>query len=223
MDRRALLNDSEETTRLALDGRQACMWTAFPGIVQSVNFAQMTCVVQMAIQTSITDENNITTWVDTGTFPLTDVPICFPSAGGFTITMPMKAGDEVLIVIANRCIDAWWQSGGMQKPIEMRMHDLSDGFAIPGPKSLPNVIPNISSTDAQIRNNLGTTFISIAADGSIKMTSPVGVVVDANLSVTGTITATSEVTAKYGSMLPIPLSTHVHPVTTAPGTTGAPT
>src|ERR1019366_1339884 len=112
-----------------------------------------------------------------------DVPIVFPSAGGFTITLPITVGDEVLVIFSSRCIDGWWQNGGIQAPIEFRMHDLSDGFAIPGPKSLPHVIPNISTTGAQIRNNAGTTYVEISANGQIQLVSPSQVNIKANLVV----------------------------------------
>ena len=215
MDRRELANDHEEAFRLALDGRLACLWTSFPGIVQSVNWAQMTCVVQPAIQGSITDENNNTTFVNLPV--LVDCPIVFQKAGGFVLTLPIAAHDEVLVSIANRCIDAWWQSGGIQQPVEYRMHDLSDGFVIPGPCSLPNVIPNISPTDAQLRNKAGTAVIGIAPSGAIYLTSAISTTVNGNLVVTGSVTATGQVTANS-----VPLSIHTHPVSTAPGTTGVP-
>jgi hypothetical protein len=166
LDPREYWNDPEEAQRLVLDGRQATMWTAMPGIVQSVDLTAMTCVVQLALQGRYEDQSGQIHWVNIK--PLQDVPIVFPSAGGFTVTMPMAANDEVLVVIASRCIDSWWQNGGYKnQPIEFRMHDLSDGFAIPGPKSQPNVISAISSTDLQIRNNAGTTYLSIGADGKI--------------------------------------------------------
>lgn len=210
MDRRALLNDSEEAFRLGLDGRQSTLWTAMPGIVKSVNFSQMTVEVQPAIQGSVTNDANVTTYVN---LPLlVDVPICFPSAGGFTITLPIAIDDEVLVIIASRCIDAWWQQGGIQIPMEMRMHDLSDGFAIPGPKSLPNVIPSISTTGAQIRNNSGTTYIEIAADGKIKLVSPSSIEITGDLNVSGDV--------KAGT---VSLKTHVHSgVTVGTGVTGGP-
>lgn len=214
-DRNQLLNDNEEAMRLVLDGRQSCMWTAIPGIVQSVDFDAMTCEVQPAIQGTVEDETGKLQAVD---LPLLiNVPICFPSAGGFIITLPLAADDEVLVIIASRCIDAWWQSGGVQRPMEARMHDLSDGFAIPGPRSIPNVVPNISSTGAQIRNDAGTTYIEISANGKIKLVSPSEIDITGNLKVTGTIEATGEI--KSGTHT---LTAHTHPVTTAPGTTGAP-
>lgn len=165
MDRAQLLNDAEEAMRLVLDGRQSMLWTAMPGIIQSVDLAAMTCEVQPAIQGTIEDENGA---VQSVNLPLlVDVPIVFPGAAGFIITFPLAAGAEVLVVFASRCIDAWWQSGGIQRPAEMRMHDLSDGFAIPGPRSQPNVVDGISSTALEIRNLAGTTLLSITAGGKI--------------------------------------------------------
>lgn len=165
-DPRQYLNDNEEAQRLSLDGRQANIWTAMPAIVQSVSLSAMTCVCQIAIQGRYEDQDGNIQWVNISV--LHDVPIVFPNAGGFGVTLPMAAGDEVLVVFANRCIDAWWQNGGYaNKPMEYRMHDLSDGFAIPGPKSQPNTFGSVSATDLQIRNKAGTTFISIGADGKI--------------------------------------------------------
>lgn len=226
MDRAQLLNDSEEAMRLVLDGRQSCIWTAMPGIVQSVDFDSMTCEVQPTIQGTIEDENGNVQYI---ALPLLlDVPIVFPSAGGFLITFPMAQGDEVLVVIASRCIDSWWQLGGVQKPMEARMHDLSDGFAIPGPKSQPKVVDNISTTAVQIRNDAGTSYIEIAASGLIKLSSATGIELDAPISITGTmtfdgdlevtgaITASGEVTGNG-----IALSTHVH-TSAAPGSPTSP-
>jgi hypothetical protein len=168
MDRNQVLNDPETAQRYALQGLQAQMWTAMPAIVSSVNLEAMTCEVQPAIKGVATDENGVQSFVNMP--PLLDCPIVFPSAGGFTITFPIAVDDEVLVVISSRCIDSWWQSGGVQIPMELRMHDLSDGFVIPGPKSQPNVISNVSATDVQIRNDDGDTYVSITGDGKIGVT-----------------------------------------------------
>jgi Phage protein Gp138 N-terminal domain/GpV Apex motif len=212
MDRRGLLNDPVETNLLILDGRQSSMWTTLPCIVQSVNFEQMTLVAQPTIQGVTYDQNNNPTFVNLPI--LGDVPIIFPSAGGLILTLPIAEGDEVLVVFASRCIDTWWQSGGIQKPIEMRMHDLSDGFAFPGPKSIPNVVPNISSTSAQLRTDDGLSYIELTQEGAINLVSPVGVNITGNLIVSGEVT---------GGIDAIPLSTHIHGgVTTGAGDTGPP-
>lgn len=159
-DPRQYLNDEEEGARLAQDGHQSRIWTAMPGIVQSVDLAKQTCVVQLAIQGRAEDSEGNLTYQNISI--LQDVPIVFPRAGGFIMTFPMAAGDEVLVVFASRCIDSWWQNGGYaNKPMEFRMHDLSDGFAIPGPTSQPKKISSVSTTEIQIRNESGDTYLSI--------------------------------------------------------------
>lgn len=218
-DRAQLYNDSEEALRLAFDGRLSTLWTNMPGIVTAVDFTKMTCSVQPAIQGVIEDENGVKTFVN---LPLlVDVPICFPKAGGFIFTLPLAVNDEVLVIIASRCIDAWWQSGGIQKPMEARMHDLSDGFAIPGPCSQPNVISSISSTGAQIRNTAGTTYVELSADGKIKLVAPSEISMSAtNIKMTGHLTVTGEVT---GGVVPVNLTAHTHTgVTVGGGSTGGP-
>lgn len=217
MDRSELLNDVEQGLRLFFDDRQSSLWSAMPGIVQSVDLTKMTCVVQLAIQGTIQLENGQT---QAQTYPLlADVPIVFPGAGGFVITFPLAAGDEVLVVFASRCIDAWWQNGGIDnRPMETRMHDLSDGFAIPGPRSQPKKVSGISSTALQIRNDAGTSYIEIGADGKVKIVSSAEIDYTGNLKVTGNVDVTGYV--KSGT---VSLSSHVHSgVTTGGGNSGPP-
>lgn len=209
------VNDNEEAFRLAMDGRLSTLWTSMPGMVVDVNFSEMTCSVQPLIQGIVTDESGAETPVSLP--KLIHCPIIFPQAGGFALTLPLAAGDEVLICWASRAVDAWWQQGGIQPPVETRMHDISDGFVIPGPCSQPNTIPNISSTAAQLRTKDGSTVLQIGSDGKITMTAT-EVDITGNLKVTGTIVATGQVTGNG-----IPLSTHLHGgVTTGAGNTGVP-
>lgn len=216
MDRASLLNDPETALRTALDGFQSGLWTAIPGIIQSVDFTKMTCTVQPAVQGEVQDETGATQNVN---YPLlADVPIVFPGCAGFIITLPLAQGDEVLVVFSSRCIDSWWQSGGVNnRPLEARMHDLSDGFAIPGPRSVPNIpAGSISTTGMEIRNAAGNSKIQMSADGKIRITA-------SEVDITGDLKVTGEVTAKSGGT-PIPLSTHKHTgVTTGSGTSGPPT
>lgn len=217
MDREQLLNNLEMSVRTAFLGFQSTLWTSLPCIVRSVNFSQMTVNAQPTVQGFKINEDGSKTFIN---YPvLEDIPIVFPSAGGFTITFPIQPGDEILVVLSARCIDFWWQSGQIQNSIETRMNDLSDSFAIPGVKSLPNIIPGISNSGVQIRNNDGTTYIEISADGKIKLISPSEISIQGDVNVTGSIQASGEITS--GS---IPLSTHKHTgVTTGGGTSGGPT
>lgn len=173
MDRRERTEDLSTLLQVATQGAQADMWTAMPGVIQSFNPTEMSCVVQVSIKakiadpafqsyksaTKVDDPDGISAWDQ---LPLLlDCPVVFPSAGNCTLTFPIIAGDECLVIFASRCIDAWWAYGGIQNQQILRMHDLSDGFVIPGPKSKPRVIPNISSSAVQLRSDDGLAFIEI--------------------------------------------------------------
>lgn len=167
MDRRERLDDPEESLRMALEDFQSQIWTALPGVVSGVDLEKQTVSVQPSIQGSVSSEDGSTQSVN---LPLlVDVPICWPRAGGFALTFPVKTGDEVLVVFASRCIDSWWQSGGVGAQAEVRMHDLSDGFAILAPTSQPKKIASVSSANVQLRDEAGTTFLEITPDGKARL------------------------------------------------------
>lgn len=173
-------NDPQEALAQAMDGRQASMWTAMPGIVKSRTGNNVS--VQLAIQEQTQDK--VTGKITNVSLPLlVNVPLMTPGGGGFGVTLPIAEGDEVLVHFASRCIDGWWQNGGIQPQIEKRMHDLSDGFAMPAPMSNPKAMPNISDTSAQLRSNDGTTFIEVAPGGVNVTTSK-----DVNVNATGNVT-----------------------------------
>lgn len=161
--------DSAEVFRQVLDASQSKIWTALPAIVESVDLSRQTISAQPAIRVRVSDENGNV--ADTQLPLCVDVPLMLPRAGGFSITFPIKSGDEVLLVFSSRCIDAWWQSSGVQSQPDFRMHDLSDAFAILAPTSQPKKLENISATNLQIRNDTGNAIIEIEALGKIKLTS----------------------------------------------------
>lgn len=173
----------EIAMRTMLDGYGAEMQTAMPGIVESFGTKQqggnvvLTASVRVAIKARVLRG---TTWESLELPLLDDVPVVFPSAGGASITLPLAQGDEVLVVFAARCIDAWFQSGGVQEQAAYRMHDLSDGFCIPGPRSLTRLLPSYSASTLQIRTDSGDTLIELDPSGEvITMRSPNPIVIDA--------------------------------------------
>jgi len=178
MKRSERYNDAEESFRLAFQGEQSKMWASIPGIVDSVNLDTQTLSVQPSIQGIVLDENSNATNVN---LPLcVDVPIVWPRAGGFSLTFPIKQGDEVLLVFASRCIDSWWQNGGVGSQAELRMHDLSDGFAMLAPTSQPKKLVNVSGENVQLRTDSGTSYIEITPDGKINILTNSEVNIDAN-------------------------------------------
>ena len=158
MDRRERYSDPEEALRISLEGLQGKIWTALPGIIDSFDAAAHTCKVQPAISGKRRKQNGD---IEAIQLPLLlDCPVVFPGGGGCTLTFPIKPGDECLVVFASRCIDSWWQLGGVQGQAEFRMHDLSDGFVIPGGRSQPRKF-NVSTSAAQLRSDDGQAFVEI--------------------------------------------------------------
>lgn len=134
---------------------------AAPGIIRSVDYKRQTCTVQLAIREKMNFDGNLE-WAEIPELP--DVPFFVYSGGGYCLTLPVTPGDDCLVVFGDNCMDAWWQSGGVQNQIERRRHDLSDGFAIVGFKSQPQTVSDYSAGTAQLRNASGSACIEIAGD-----------------------------------------------------------
>ncbi|HBM7722499.1 TPA: hypothetical protein LZ419_002623 [Escherichia coli] len=149
------------------------MRVALPGIIQSFDPESLTAVVQPAIRYIERDNDGNKSTKD---YPLlVDVPVVFPRGGGCTLTFPVSEGDECLVIFADRCIDFWWQSGGVQEPVDGRMHDLSDAFCIVGPQSQAKKIGGISTSAVELRSDDGETKLSLnPASGVINGTAPGG-------------------------------------------------
>lgn len=234
MNRDERLDDPEESLRLALENAQSQIWTATPAIVQAVNLAAQTLSVQPAIQGTLSNPDGTTQTVN---LPLlVDVPIVWPRAGGFALTFPIAVGDEVLVVFGARCIDSWWQSGSVGAPAEARMHDLSDGFAILAPTSQPKKFTNVSSTNVQLRDTAGTTYVEITPGGKARVVGASAIDIEAptiNLNGSSAVNVTAPTIALNGQVTQasgsfsiggIVFGTHKHTgVQSGPSNTGGPT
>lgn len=161
----------------AFDAQKLSIFTglrvAMPGIIQSFDPDAITCTVQPAIYGQKVGDDGKTTSEAIPILP--DVPVVFPRGGGVTLTFPVNPGDECLLVFSDRCIDFWWQNGGIQEAVDPRQHDLSDAFAIVGPQSQAKKISGISTTAAQFRSDDGSTYLEInPATKKIKLVAPGG-------------------------------------------------
>lgn len=176
-------DDDLEAMASVLDGRQTRIWTALPGYVVSFNAEAMTAVVQPTIQGRVTqiDTNTGAATTSFQNLPtLLDCPVQFPAGGGCSLTFPVKPGDECLVVFASRCIDGWWYLGGVQPPMEARMHDLSDGFVLLGFRSKPRALSSVSTTSAQLRSDDGSTYVEINPTGQlVNVEAPQGLTINA--------------------------------------------
>lgn len=185
---------------------------AIPGIVTEVNYSAQTVSVQPTIREKI-EMDGTYQWVELPI--LINVPFFVYSGGGYCITLPVSPGDECLVIFADSCIDAWWQSGGVQNQVERRRHDLSDGMAIVGFRSQVHTVPGYSGDSVQVRTEDGGTFIDLK---------PGQVTINADVQINGNVTTSANCTiADTLRVAGINMNTHVHDgVKTGGGSTGGP-
>lgn len=168
-----IIGSEAELYRTMGDNFKNTLRVAMPGIIQSFNSKEQTVTVQPVIREHVLNEDMSRDWKN---IPLLlDVPIVIPRAGGYSMTLPVKEGDECLVIFLDSCMDAWFSLGGIQNQIRKRRHDLSDAVAILSVYSQPNVIPNYSIDSAQLRNEDGTSYLELKdneiniVSGSVKI------------------------------------------------------
>ena len=134
--------DMEQIVDSILARSSAVLNCCLPGIVSSFDASTQTASIQPTIRKRIRTPEGVTEIP----YPLlVDVPVLMLGGGSHFITMPVKAGDECIVLFSDLCIDAWFQSGGVQNQIIARSHDLSDGFAIVGFRSKPHALSNVDT------------------------------------------------------------------------------
>lgn len=190
MDRRERMDDPTVAHRAAMAGFQSEIWTALPGILQSFDAEKITATVQPAIKARQLGTDG--KWNDIALPLLLDVPVIFPGGGGFSLTFPLAQGDEGAVIFSSRCIDAWWQSGGVQTQAEMRMHDLSDGMFIPGLFSQPRKLSGVSTQNVQLRSKDGLSAIEITPQGICNLNFPAGIHLNGPIVLNGTVSGNIE-------------------------------
>ena len=188
--------------------------TAIPGRIDLFDPATQTCTVTPAVKSRIYSPDGTTSDVDLPS--LVNVPLVFPFAvtAGFALTLPVQPGDSCLLIFSQRCIDNWWQNGGVQPAetgaIGARHHDLNDGFAILCGGPLPSVLGAWCGDGIEIRNRARTVRLTLR-DSGVEVAGPVIFKSD--------VTFQGAMTDKNG----IDHSTHKHTgVQTGGGTSGVP-
>jgi len=107
---------------------------AMVGKINSFDASKQTAQIKVMSKMQLSDG----TYKD---YPLLiDCPVFTPQGGGGSLMFPIAAGDECLVIFADRRVDEWFKTGDAQVPADGRMHELSDGIAIVGLNSLARSI-----------------------------------------------------------------------------------
>jgi len=107
------------------------------GIVQSFDSADQTASVRLVIK-KVLSINKDGTRVLQERPVLLKVPAIILSGGQAGLTFPITTGDECVVLFNDREIDNWFISGDVRAPSTVRTHDLSDGIALVGLRSIAN-------------------------------------------------------------------------------------
>ena len=132
--------------RSAIDGRLEGIHTSLPGRIESYDYKTQKASVKPLVKRVYRDGR-------TESLPVIDaVPVVFPRSGGASLTFPVKRGDGVLLVFAERALENWLTSGGEQEPGDPRRFDLTDAIAVPG------LIPFTEGSKAQNNSDVLLTY-----------------------------------------------------------------
>jgi hypothetical protein len=109
-----------------VDSRLAGVHVALPGQIEKYDRATHKAEVKPLLKKRYTDGTSAELPV------IVNVPVVWPRTSEFELSAPLARGDGVLLVFAERSLDAWLAKGGVIAPPDGRKFDLSDAIAIPG-------------------------------------------------------------------------------------------
>lgn len=163
-------------------------------------------------------------WEDDQEWPtILSVPLMYPASSTSAFTFPVKAGDTVLLVFNQSCIDVFKSGDGTAAPpSDYRVFNMRDAVAIPGLFPFGTAINQPSkhtlthsTDDAVLVHNLGTSSeceVRLKSDGKVEINGSLLDVsstteIDGNLINTGSVTvgvgATGSFTTPLGQIVTV--------------------
>jgi len=136
--------------------------TSIPAFVQAFDGDTQQATLQPAIER--VDINGKTYTLD----PIIKCPVMFPG-GDYCMEYQIDKGCEGLIVVSQRCIDAWKDQGGVAPNPVARFHNMQDALFIPGFRSQANKLPDFQNNGIRMRDKLGENYVWLKNTGDIEM------------------------------------------------------
>lgn len=147
----------------------------------------LNCVKVGKIKTFYADKQTADIQID-GYPQISGVPVSFISGGDFSIQVPIKEGDDCIVLFCDTDLDNWVEGKGSEPAFPNDKHGLNGAIALLG---LTNLKTKVS--------DYITDGVRIKYKGTILELKENGVFVDGNLSVSGDIIATGKVEAGNGA------------------------
>ena len=115
---------------------------AKPGVITSFDPATKVAMVQIL-------DKRILPNGSTPSYPEIECPVFTLQGGGGAIQFPIQAGDQCLILFADRNLDNWFGNGLQNPPRDARCHDLSDGICLVGLNPLTSAMDDYQADTAR--------------------------------------------------------------------------
>lgn len=114
------------------------LFVARPGKVTKFDAEKQTATIKPMVKRTLFDvQSDDRTFEELPEIP--NVPVIFPRAGDWAMTLPVALGDTVLLVFCDVSLAEWRTTGEVAEPLDARRHSLGWPVAIPGffPDSKP--------------------------------------------------------------------------------------
>lgn len=99
-----------------------------------------------------------------------NVPVVFPRAGGFFISLPIKKDDQVMLHFSHTSLDNWLSgSGGVTDPEDVRCHDITDAIAVPGLYTFSKAINDITGSALRLGKDDGGIQATFTENGTLEV------------------------------------------------------
>lgn len=195
----------ESATKALFEYQMRNIFTAIPAKVMMVeNAGEQRVSVKPLVNAVFPD------WDDSEEFPtILSVPLMYPSSSSSAVVFPVHAGDTVLLVFAQSCMDVFkGGDGSAQPPSDYRRFDKRDAIAIPGLFPFGSAINQVSkhtlphsTDDLVVFHNLGTSAeceLRMKQSGKIEVNGS-AVDISSTTSVDGNFINTGSVTVGVGA------------------------
>ena len=166
---------------------------------------EINCAKVGKIKTFYSDKQNADIEIE-GLPLISGVPVKFICGADFSIQIPVKSGDDCLVIFCDTDLDNWVAGKGGKPAFSQDLHGLNGAIALVG----------ITNLNTQISDYI-TNGVRIKYKGSIIELKDDGIEITGNLKVTGTIETQDVKTNVVTS-----LNTHIHSGGTIDGNTGSP-
>lgn len=158
------------------------LYISIPGVIESYDPEKKRCRVKPALNIRLTDGET----VEQST--IINVPVVWPSGGGFTFISPLPEGEPVVIMFSQRGITQFKETFSTVDPGN-GIFDKEDAYVMPGYGALS--ITPATTSGASMQTEDGQNYIYVT-DGIVKIKAGTKLEIDTpEIAVTGIITGSA--------------------------------